>query len=482
MLDKFAKFLIIPSFALLVACGEDSSNKPNAPTPSLADGKADGTSVIMRGELSFGEEGAQQNPIPTPLRFDAYELQIAKGGIATFEITQKGTSRGFDSLLYVYGPRDESGKYADEPLTRDDDGGWGPLSRIRDFEAVEGGTYMLVVGSYQGKGQYRVQAACENDACKPVVATTGECVFGSSYGDLVRGLAPASTITYRARYTQATQLDSTQKTQLVESVRYAGFDQVQTAEEAFATIDASELNILDVWDVSNNRGFEVFEYALGDTSVGTVYAAGTTDRAAVISDLDFYDCVAFSGPARQDCATNSDCADGLRCEGLTNGVGACIFAGPLPEGSESECTTTIDCSEGLVCAGENSGGGSCTPAWMRRHFYVEPNVAISGDGLSINLDSYGLATAHTDVDLDLFVTHDDFSSLRIVLVNPAGTESVIHDRTGSVTELYLKGRALSGFPGDESANGTWTLRIENLNPASSGQLYHFGLEITSRWD
>jgi subtilisin-like proprotein convertase family protein len=38
------------------------------------------------------------------------------------------------------------------------------------------------------------------------------------------------------------------------------------------------------------------------------------------------------------------------------------------------------------------------------------------------------------------------------------------------------------FPSDEDANGTWTLRIENLNPELSGTVVDFGLEITSRWD
>lgn len=482
-MKNWMTFLMIGCIAFSLACGEDQDgDKPEAPTPNLVDGKADGSSVIARGALGFGEDGALQNSIPNALQFDAYELEMAAGGVATIEISQKGTSRGFDSLLFLYGPRDESGQYSSGIIARDDDAGWGLLSRIRDFEVTESGTYMLVVGSYEGEGQYRIYAECENGACEPE-APTGECVFGSSYGDLVRG-APAMTITYQGELSDAAEFNETQQSQLVASLQYAGFTDVTSIEDALNTVDEGRVNLLHVWDVSNQRAYEVFEYALGDTSVGTVYAAGTTERAAVISDLDFYDCVAFRGAARQDCGSNDDCAEGLRCEGRVNGVGSCIDSRFSPEGNQSQCTTSLDCpdSNGLVCAGENIGGGNCNPAWMRRHFHSESGATIEGETTSITLDSYGLATVHTDVSLDLFITHEDFSQLRVVLVNPTGTESVIHDQDGSVSSIYLDGEARRGFPGDEDANGTWTLRVENLDPTKSGSIYEFGLEITSRWD
>lgn len=478
---KWVCLLMVVSLSL-VACGEDAdSAKPDAPTPNLVAGKADGSSVVMRGEMGFGDDGALQNTIPDPLQFDAYELEMAAGGIATMEISQKGTSRGFDSLLYLYGPRDEDGQYSSGIIARDDDLGWGLLSRIRDFEVAESGTYMLVVGSFEGQGQYRIYAECENGACV-LEPPTGECVFGDSYGDLVNGRAPAVTITSKTQINDVSPLDATQREQLVESLRHAGFNEVETAQDAVDTVDAGEVNILSVWDVSNERSYDVFEYALGDTSVGTVYAAGTTERAAVISDLDFYECQAFRGPARRDCSTNEDCAEGLRCEGRVNGVGSCINTSASPEGNQAQCTSSSECSEGLVCAGENFGGGFCNPAWMRRHFQVEPFQAFTEDGLTIDLDSYGLATAHTDVSLNLFITHDDFSQLRVVLTNPTGTESIVHNQDGTANELYFRHEAVRGFPGDEDANGTWTLRIENLDPTLSGRLYDFGLEVTSRWD
>lgn len=475
--------LVIGCLAFLAACGDGETDKPDAPEPGLIGGKADGSSVTLRGEIGFGDDGALQNAIPSPLQFDAYELAMAAGGVVTLEISQRGTSRGFDSLLYLYGPRDESGGYSSGIIARDDDAGWGLLSRIRDFEVAESGTYMLVVGSFEGEGRYRIYAECENGACE-LEQPTGECVFGTSYGDLFRGRAPATTLTFVDLKTEVSEFSQVESEQLVDSLRHGGFDDVETTADALATVDAGQVNVLHVWDVSNQRAYEVVEYGLGDTSVGAVYVAGTTDRAAVIADLDFYDCIAFRGDARRDCATNDECPDGLRCEGRVNGVGSCIDAGFSPPGDEDACTTSQDCpgSSGLVCAGENFGGGSCTPAWMRRQFYVEPNAPIEGSFTTVEVDSYGLATVHSDVSLDLFISHEDFSQVRVTLVNPTGTESVIHDQDGAVRTLFLRRQATSGFPGDEDANGTWTLRVENLDPSLSGTIREFGVEVTSRWD
>jgi len=479
---------VLVGIMALAACGAadervETDAKSDAPVPTVPSGKADDAGIPVRGTLGFGDIGAlEDNTIPQPLQFDAYELDIAAGGIATIEVSQKGTSRGFDSLLYIFGPRAEDGSYPAKPLAYDDDAGWGLLSRVRDWKAEQGGTYLVAVGSFEGKGLYRLEAECLNGACEPP-PTTGECVFGTSYGDLVSGRAPAVTITHQERVASASPLSTLQREQLVASLQYAGFEDVETAEDAIRTVDAGEVNLTSVWDVSNEGGYDVFEYGLGDTSVGTVYASGTTERAAVISDLDFYDCVAFEGAARQDCASSADCAgDDLQCEGIVNGVGSCIDAGVRPPGTDAECATTLDCAEGLVCAGENFGGGLCNPAWMRRRFYVEPFAAIDGSGMSVTIDSYGLATVHTDVTLDLLLTHDDLSKVRVVLVNPTGTESVLHDRDGALRELSLRGAAIAGFPGDEDANGTWTLRVENLDPTLGGRLYDIGLEVTSRWD
>jgi hypothetical protein len=469
---------------LAMACGESESAKPEAALPNLINGKADTSSVANRGVLEFGSETAIGNRIPEPLKFDAYEVEMAEGGIATLEVSQKGTSRGFDSLLFLYGPKDAQGGFG-ELIARDDDSGWGPLSRIKDFKVPQTGTYMLVVGTYEGSGFYRVQATCESGDCVPAPSpTVQECVFGGSYYDLVTKGTPATSIVQKTAVTGPSELSETQADQLVDSLVYAGFDDVDSVEKAFQTVDAGEVNVVQVWDASSRRAFEVFEYALGDTSVGAIYAAGTLNKVAVISDLDIYDCKAFVGVERQDCWTDGDCLGDLKCVGVVSQVGSCIDTGLRPEGDQLDCNSSLDCpwTNGLVCAGENFGGGICNPAWMRRHFSQVSEQSISGEVTNIELLSYGLASVHTDVSLDLFIIHPDYSQLRVTLVNPTGTESVIHDQDADAREIYLRREAIMGFPSDEDANGTWTLRIENLNPELSGTVVDFGLEITSRWD
>lgn len=112
---------------------------------------------------------------------------------------------------------------------------------------------------------------------------------------------------------------------------------------------------------------------------------------------------------------------------------------------------------------------------------ARPFAAIEGASTSVTLDSYGLATAHTDVKLDLFITHDDLSKVRVTLRNPTGTEYVVHDRS-DVYEIYLDGDVVRAFPGDEDANGTWTLTVQSFDANLRGTIHEFGLEVTSRWD
>ena len=39
-----------------------------------------------------------------------------------------------------------------------------------------------------------------------------------------------------------------------------------------------------------------------------------------------------------------------------------------------------------------------------------------------------------------------------------------------------------GYPGDEDANGTWTLIVEDDSPGTRGWVTHYNLKITSRFD
>ena len=122
---------------------------------------------------------------------------------------------------------------------------------------------------------------------------------------------------------------------------------------------------------------------------------------------------------------------------------------------------------------------------MQRSFGDEVAVDVpdnTGEGATVEFDTFGLATVHTDVVLDLWLSHRDPSQVRVTLTNPSGTEVVVFDRDPEAREIYIQNKRLLGFPGDEDANGTWTLRAEDLVTGESGTIREFSLTVMSRWD
>lgn len=474
-------FILIASF--LFACGSDA-DKAEPAEPSLVDGKADGATMRDLGGVGFGEEGAQQNEIMAKGFFHSYQLEVAPGAQFKLEVSQKGTSRGFDSTLWLYGPADEDGRFTTDSGQFDDDDGWGLLSRLDEVESETGGTYLVVIGKYAGEGNYRVYAECLNDSCVPEFDPLADvCVFGETYGDIVT-TNDAIVVTSKAQITSAADVSGVEADQLVLAVQNA-YEEATTVEEALDVVDASEVNLHRLWDVSNGRAYVVFEYGAGGNSYGRVFEAGTTDIAANINDLDLYDCNAFWGPQRRDCASNDDCADGLRCEGRHDGVGSCIDTSFRPSGLGSQCTTGTDCpgSAGMVCAGENLGGGFCVAAWSRRTFDVESNIEIPAGGrLEIPIDVYGLATVSTDVTVSMLATNDDYENLRVTLQNPLGTSGTLFGGDASAREVSLRDEAIRAYPSDEDANGQWLLVIENPDASAPGRLYRFRMTVTSQYD
>ena len=478
----------------LVACVEEESDgqpqdKAVAEAPSLAFGKADASGLISQeGALEVGDEAARGAEFDGKGRFFAYELEVVDGAELTLEVTQKGSSRGLDTTLYVYGPRDEQGGWDEGAVAYDDDAGWGRLSRIRGFAPEAAGTYLVLVGTYSSKdsGRFRLAATCDNDRCtasEPVA----DCAFGSHYEHLF-STDSAMTVTSKQVITSPSQLDALGQEQLLAAVVSTYEGQASTPAEALALVDAGRVNLVRLWDASNRRPFVAYEFGAGDNSYGMILEADTTTAVAWIQDGDLVNCQVAWGPERKPCAAAADCAEGLRCHDGRDGQGVCLDASAPAAPEENEaCQQTADCGEGqgLVCAGSSGGfGGVCVPAWMRRSFTSEPDLMIpDGEeaGVEATIEVWGLATVSTDVLLDLWVWHQDPAQLRVTLRNPLGTEVVVADGM-SGHELYLDDEVLRGFPGDEDANGTWTLQVVDRQTGEAGRIARFGLTVTSRWD
>ena len=94
----------------------------------------------------------------------------------------------------------------------------------------------------------------------------------------------------------------------------------------------------------------------------------------------------------------------------------------------------------------------------------------------------GLASADMDVEVDMVVRHPDPTKLRITLINPSGNELVLFDGTGG-DPYYMRIRGpVAGVSGDESVNGSWTLRATDDGVGEAGSIEEASLHIGSRWD
>ena len=186
------------------------------------------------------------------------------------------------------------------------------------------------------------------------------------------------------------------------------------------------------------------------------------------------------------CATTADCSAGLSCVGASPQTwnGRCVDTTPVP-GEQVECSGSLPCTEasGLVCAGMYSSGGLCAPAWTRGTFTDNADAPIPegvGAPLERTVDASGLLTVATDAWLRATVAHPAPDQLRVVLVSPAGSESVVFEGTSTGQDLELD--LPVPVPGDEPANGTWTLRVTDTKQGQSGTLVRWTLTLGSRWD
>jgi hypothetical protein len=224
------------SFAL--GCASEQPVEP----PTLGKGDAFG-SVADRGNLAFDEAAVAE--ITRDLQFDGYRLYLGQPGTVTLETTHLGSSAGFDTTLFIYGPKTVAGGYGDSYLAIDDDGGWGRLSKLSSLD-LEFGEYLVVVGTPDalGRGRYRLQATCESGDCgaAPNGLTVAEqnqlldelnddCVFQACDGDF-GWYAPSVTCNFPA---QQCTVDFVVLASLGDRVTVAHFDDLvgRTASMSF---------------------------------------------------------------------------------------------------------------------------------------------------------------------------------------------------------------------------------------------------------
>lgn len=81
--------------------------------------------------------------------------------------------------------------------------------------------------------------------------------------------------------------------------------------------------------------------------------------------------------------------------------------------------------------------------------------------------------------IDVEIEHPLIGDLVVSIVSPAGTEVLLHDRTGG-SQNHLKaqysGSQLTGLLG-EKTEGTWTLKVKNMHSSNNGVLKHWKIKF-----
>lgn len=307
-----------------------------------------------------------------------------------------------------------------------------------------------------------------------------DCLFGARFLDL---FAPESAvvITDDTWFFPESLPDPLTEAQILFAVS-SKVNDVNTYVAAILAADNNQVRKVEVVDLAR-RVFTVIEFGLGDTSVGLVFAQGTVDVVATFNDGDFTACSVQHTLANSICTDDVDCGP-YQCVGKWENIGRCADSNKTAgEGASCSKALLLPCAPGLVCAGLSTGQeGICIAPWMVDTFFQVPVATIQDVGItSRSIEVSGVATVTMDVHLAVSVSHWDVSQISITLTNPAGTEVAIYagDQTGTALDLEFP---VTGFPGDESANGLWTLTVYDSIQGGIGTLDYWTLMLTSRLD
>ena len=215
-------------------------------------------------------------------------------------------------------------------------------------------------------------------------------------------------------------------------------------------------------------------------------SCGNTSMSASAAVYEaFMDSLMAPNTCEYGCSSNDECDEGYRCQGAVSsgseGMGQCIENGVLITGEGATCDSSDGaCSDDLVCTGDLMGEGwnapTCEPAWTANRFASNPVVAIPDSSFIINSQTIcGLYTVPMGGILYLDITHDNISQLQVSLDNPDGGYAY----SFTLTETILNEGLIVRPPTDESANGTWTLRVEDTVSGGIGTLNGWALYLES---
>ncbi|MDP2603708.1 MAG: proprotein convertase P-domain-containing protein [Deltaproteobacteria bacterium] len=88
-----------------------------------------------------------------------------------------------------------------------------------------------------------------------------------------------------------------------------------------------------------------------------------------------------------------------------------------------------------------------------------------------------------DLEVSLDITHTYIGDLTVELVSPAGTQVLLHDRSGGSQDNLVRSFRFAGTPSlqtlrGQSLQGAWKLRVVDLEAVDVGKLNRWGLKIS----
>jgi hypothetical protein len=254
-----------------------------------------------------------------------------------------------------------------------------------------------------------------------------------------------------------------------------------TSAEAFAAVDGGAIVRTELVDRWNGRAYTALAYAKGGDAFGRIFAAGTLSPSADVIDGVVDACVAEPGPGGEACQgflVPSTCTSPLVCVGsLPAGDGICTRITPVASDG-SPCSSAAECGPDGYC----TVIGLCVSPWKTGQFDdVAFAPLVDGGALERTFVVRGLATVPVEATLDLLVREAAPSEITVTLVNPNGTAIPI-TAGGAVAKGIEWSATPVPVPGDELANGDWTLRVEDAAGGSTGWLSHARLRLATRWD
>jgi hypothetical protein len=166
------------------------------------------------------------------------------------------------------------------------------------FEADAGAEYFLVVDGFAGDaGAFQAKLECDGvddgsddidggDDAQP--NHYNECAFGWQSNHIEA--APHLTTDVVEQYEAPEAVPAVTATQLMYGLDHDGWTDARNVDEAFKTIDSDGIYLNRIEMPATGEAFDHLEFYSGDTEVGYIFRAGTTQLVGLVSDGDIYEC------------------------------------------------------------------------------------------------------------------------------------------------------------------------------------------------